>query len=76
MLAPRLVVVSCPCGEQFAGVEEVLFSVRGLQDQFTLRVESYGDAGLDFSFLRDGHGFAEYVGVLGPFAHKVIHFPL
>jgi len=54
----------------------VLFSVWGLQDQFALWVESYGGAGLLFAFLRDGHGFAEHVGVLGPFAHKVIHFSL
>ena len=42
---------SCPCGEQFAGIEEVLFSFRSLQDQFALWVEPYCGAGLDFAFL-------------------------
>ena len=38
-------------GEQFARIEEVLFSIWGLQDQFALWVEPYCGAGLDFAFL-------------------------
>ena len=49
----------------------MLFSIWSLEDEFALRVESGCYSGLGFSFMIDGHGFAEHVCLFGPFTDQV-----